>query len=68
MDKRFQVNPTQFISSRSRFVQHEYIISQKSKMPFLSLRFGQFCNFRPKVCFPHLDTKGLKSWHFHPAR
>ncbi|MFS7950402.1 putative MFS transporter superfamily [Helianthus anomalus] len=23
----------------------------RPKMPFSSLRFGQFCNFRPKVCF-----------------
>ncbi|MFS7962946.1 hypothetical protein Hanom_Chr08g00732441 [Helianthus anomalus] len=23
-------------------------------MPFSSLRFGYFCNFRPKVCFPYL--------------
>ncbi|MFS7982625.1 hypothetical protein Hanom_Chr10g00965051 [Helianthus anomalus] len=22
-----------------------------SKRPFLSLRFGQFCDFHPKVCF-----------------
>ncbi|MFS7957593.1 hypothetical protein Hanom_Chr07g00668171 [Helianthus anomalus] len=43
-------------------------ISIRSRMPFSSLRFGQFCNFRPKVFFPHLDPKGLKSCHFHPAR
>ncbi|MFS7958160.1 hypothetical protein Hanom_Chr07g00674901 [Helianthus anomalus] len=40
----------------------------ESKMSFSSLRFGQFCDFRPNVCFPHLDPKGLKSCHFHPAR
>ncbi|KAF5787607.1 hypothetical protein HanXRQr2_Chr10g0454691 [Helianthus annuus] len=47
-------------------------------MPFSSLRFGQFCDFCPKVSsflcfvtfvqrfvFPHLDPKGLKSCHFH---
>ncbi|MFS7924500.1 hypothetical protein Hanom_Chr03g00273261 [Helianthus anomalus] len=40
----------------------------KSKMPFSSLRFGQFCDFRPKVCFfAQLDPKGLKSCQFHPA-
>ncbi|MFS7951104.1 hypothetical protein Hanom_Chr07g00591011 [Helianthus anomalus] len=37
-------------------------------MHFSSSRFGQFCDFRPKVCFSHLDPKGLKSCHFHPAR
>ncbi|MFS7909599.1 hypothetical protein Hanom_Chr02g00096461 [Helianthus anomalus] len=21
-------------------------------MPFLSLRFGQFCDFHPNICFP----------------
>ncbi|MFS7916386.1 hypothetical protein Hanom_Chr02g00176531 [Helianthus anomalus] len=26
-------------------------------MPFSSLRFGQFCNFRPKVCFSALESK-----------
>ncbi|MFS8009679.1 hypothetical protein Hanom_Chr14g01287781 [Helianthus anomalus] len=41
--------------------------NKKSKMPFLSLRFGHFCDFRPRFVFPHLDTKGLTSCHFHPA-
>ncbi|KAJ0520330.1 hypothetical protein HanIR_Chr10g0458191 [Helianthus annuus] len=36
-------------------------------MSFLSLRFGKFCDFCPKVCFSNLDPKGLKSCHFHPA-
>ncbi|MFS8002228.1 hypothetical protein Hanom_Chr13g01199641 [Helianthus anomalus] len=36
-------------------------------MPFSPLRFGQSCNFRPKVCFRHMDPKGLKSCHFHSA-
>ncbi|KAF5774302.1 hypothetical protein HanXRQr2_Chr13g0598751 [Helianthus annuus] len=40
---------------------------KNSKMPFSSLRFCQFCDFRPKVFSPHLDPKGLKSCHFHPA-
>ncbi|KAJ0876281.1 hypothetical protein HanPSC8_Chr11g0486661 [Helianthus annuus] len=39
----------------------------KSKMPFLSLRFDQFCDFCPKFVFRHLDPKGLKSSNFHPA-
>ncbi|KAJ0913918.1 hypothetical protein HanPSC8_Chr06g0232701 [Helianthus annuus] len=38
-----------------------------SKMQFSSLRFGQFCNFRSKVCFSYMHPKGLKSCHFHPA-
>ncbi|KAJ0545603.1 hypothetical protein HanIR_Chr08g0351641 [Helianthus annuus] len=33
-------------------------------MSFSSLN----CDFRPKVCFSHLDPKGLKSCHFQPAR
>ncbi|MFS8027480.1 hypothetical protein Hanom_Chr16g01499181 [Helianthus anomalus] len=33
-------------------------------MPFPSLRFDQFCDFRQKVCFSHLDPKGLESCHF----
>ncbi|KAJ0906297.1 hypothetical protein HanPSC8_Chr07g0303921 [Helianthus annuus] len=28
-----------------------------SKMSFLSLRFGQFCDFRPKVCFSASESK-----------
>ncbi|MFS7906929.1 hypothetical protein Hanom_Chr01g00065011 [Helianthus anomalus] len=31
-----------------------------SKMPFSSLSFGQFCDFRPKVCFIRL----VNSIHF----
>ncbi|MFS7924042.1 hypothetical protein Hanom_Chr03g00267901 [Helianthus anomalus] len=26
-------------------------------MPFLSLRLGQFCDFRPKVCFSASGSK-----------
>ncbi|MFS8020710.1 hypothetical protein Hanom_Chr16g01418841 [Helianthus anomalus] len=26
-------------------------------MPFSSLRFGQFCDFRPKVCFNAFGSK-----------
>ncbi|MFS7889547.1 hypothetical protein Hanom_Chr00s000004g01608291 [Helianthus anomalus] len=26
-------------------------------MPFSSLRFGQFCNFRPKVCYSASGSK-----------
>ncbi|KAM0068866.1 hypothetical protein Hdeb2414_s0002g00077891 [Helianthus debilis subsp. tardiflorus] len=42
-----------------------------SKMPFSSLRFGtlaSFVTFVQRFVFPHLDPKGLKSCHFHPAR
>ncbi|MFS7912642.1 hypothetical protein Hanom_Chr02g00132311 [Helianthus anomalus] len=28
-----------------------------SKMSFLSLMFGQFCDFRPKVCFSASGSK-----------
>ncbi|KAJ0762885.1 hypothetical protein HanOQP8_Chr04g0166211 [Helianthus annuus] len=45
------------------FSDHMY----SSKMTFSSLRFGQFCDFRLKVCFSSLDPKGLKSCHFHLA-
>ncbi|MFS8033072.1 hypothetical protein Hanom_Chr17g01565121 [Helianthus anomalus] len=31
--------------------------TKKSKMPFSSLRFGQFCDFRPKVCFSASGSK-----------
>ncbi|KAJ0905855.1 hypothetical protein HanPSC8_Chr07g0298831 [Helianthus annuus] len=27
------------------------MLRSKFKMSFSSLRFGQFCDFRPKVCF-----------------
>ncbi|MFS7933497.1 hypothetical protein Hanom_Chr04g00380531 [Helianthus anomalus] len=43
------------------------MIKKLNKMPLSSLRFDQFCDLRPKVCFFHLDPKGLKSCHFHPA-
>ncbi|MFS7935321.1 hypothetical protein Hanom_Chr05g00402101 [Helianthus anomalus] len=33
---------------------------KKSKMPFLSLRFGQFCDFCPKVCFFTPGSKRFK--------
>ncbi|MFS7889755.1 hypothetical protein Hanom_Chr00s000005g01610761 [Helianthus anomalus] len=29
-------------------------------MPFSSLRFDQFCDFRPKVCFSASGSKRLK--------
>ncbi|MFS7950393.1 hypothetical protein Hanom_Chr07g00582661 [Helianthus anomalus] len=29
-------------------------------MPFSSLRFGQFCDFRPKVCFSSSGFKRFK--------
>ncbi|KAJ0873637.1 hypothetical protein HanPSC8_Chr11g0454791 [Helianthus annuus] len=29
-------------------------------MPFSSLRFGQFCDFRPKVCFSASGFKRFK--------
>ncbi|MFS7888281.1 hypothetical protein Hanom_Chr00s000001g01593091 [Helianthus anomalus] len=29
-------------------------------MPFSSLRFGQFCDFRPKVCFSASGSKRFK--------
>ncbi|MFS7973803.1 hypothetical protein Hanom_Chr09g00860941 [Helianthus anomalus] len=41
---------------------------EKFKMAFSSLRFGQFCDFRSKVCFSASGPKGLESCHFHPAR
>ncbi|KAJ0515758.1 putative ABC-type sulfate transporter [Helianthus annuus] len=31
--------------------------NNKSKMPFSSLRFAQFCDFRPKVCFSASGSK-----------
>ncbi|MFS7921889.1 hypothetical protein Hanom_Chr03g00242231 [Helianthus anomalus] len=33
------------------------LIFIKSKMPFSSLSFGQFCDFRPKVCFSASESK-----------
>ncbi|MFS7942634.1 hypothetical protein Hanom_Chr06g00490641 [Helianthus anomalus] len=38
-----------------------------SKMPFSSLRFGQFCDFRPKVCFSASRSKRFESSQFHMA-
>ncbi|MFS7988914.1 putative myosin ATPase [Helianthus anomalus] len=34
-----------------------YIPNILSKMPLLSLRFGQLCDFRPKVCFSAYGSK-----------
>ncbi|MFS7956612.1 hypothetical protein Hanom_Chr07g00656631 [Helianthus anomalus] len=34
--------------------------NQESTMPFSSLRFGQFCDFRPKVCFSASESKRLE--------
>ncbi|KAJ0798510.1 putative peroxisome membrane protein, Pex16 [Helianthus annuus] len=31
-----------------------------SRIPFSSLRFGQFCDFRPKVCFSAFGSKRFK--------
>ncbi|KAJ0842370.1 hypothetical protein HanPSC8_Chr14g0640841 [Helianthus annuus] len=36
---------------------------QERKMPFASLRFGYFCNFRPKVCF---SVPGSKRFEILP--
>ncbi|MFS8003773.1 hypothetical protein Hanom_Chr13g01217861 [Helianthus anomalus] len=36
----------------------------KSKMPFSSLRFGQFCNFHPKICFSAYGSKRFKILSF----
>ncbi|MFS7923239.1 hypothetical protein Hanom_Chr03g00258321 [Helianthus anomalus] len=33
-------------------------------MPFSSLRFGQFCDFRPKVCFSTSGSKRLEILSF----
>ncbi|MFS7999337.1 hypothetical protein Hanom_Chr12g01164851 [Helianthus anomalus] len=35
-------------------------INNQSKMPFSSLRFDQFCDFRPKVCFSASRSKGFE--------
>ncbi|MFS8025474.1 hypothetical protein Hanom_Chr16g01475381 [Helianthus anomalus] len=32
----------------------------KSKMRLSSMRYGQFCDFRPKVCFSTFVTKGFE--------
>ncbi|MFS7918693.1 hypothetical protein Hanom_Chr03g00204141 [Helianthus anomalus] len=34
-----------------------FIVFSLSKMPFLSLKFGQFCDFRLKVCFSTSRSK-----------
>ncbi|MFS7994539.1 hypothetical protein Hanom_Chr12g01107251 [Helianthus anomalus] len=34
-----------------------FIKAKKSKMPFLFLRFGQFCNFRLNVCVFASESK-----------
>ncbi|MFS8001187.1 hypothetical protein Hanom_Chr13g01187301 [Helianthus anomalus] len=34
---------------------------RKSKMSFLSFRFGQFCDFRPNVCFSAYGSKRFKT-------
>ncbi|MFS7992225.1 hypothetical protein Hanom_Chr12g01079761 [Helianthus anomalus] len=36
----------------------------KSKMSFSSLRFGQFCNFRLKVCFSSSGSKRFEIMSF----
>ncbi|MFS8013205.1 hypothetical protein Hanom_Chr14g01330061 [Helianthus anomalus] len=54
------------LSSKHDFF-NVHLVELKRENAISSLRFGEFCNFRPKVCFSHLDPKGLKSYHFHPA-
>ncbi|MFS7939632.1 hypothetical protein Hanom_Chr05g00454111 [Helianthus anomalus] len=39
----------------------------KSKMTFSSLRFVQFCDFHPKVCFSTTGFKKFEILPFHPA-
>ncbi|MFS8004636.1 hypothetical protein Hanom_Chr13g01228141 [Helianthus anomalus] len=44
-----------------------------SKMPFSSLRFGLFCDFRPKVCSKRFkilpfSSGSLTPFHFSPLR
>ncbi|MFS7900332.1 hypothetical protein Hanom_Chr04g00280871 [Helianthus anomalus] len=36
----------------------------KSKMPFSSLRFGQFCDFRTNVCFSAYGSKRFEILDF----
>ncbi|MFS7995986.1 hypothetical protein Hanom_Chr12g01124581 [Helianthus anomalus] len=36
-------------------------------MPFSSLRFGQFCDFRPKVCFSASGSKRFEILPFCSA-
>ncbi|KAJ0914881.1 putative tryptophan--tRNA ligase [Helianthus annuus] len=58
----------QIITNKTKEVTtSNFIYYIRSKMLFSSLGYGQFCDFRPKVCFLHLDPKGLKSCHFQPA-
>ncbi|KAJ0946374.1 hypothetical protein HanRHA438_Chr01g0003271 [Helianthus annuus] len=39
-----------------------------SKMPFRSVRFDQFCEFRPKVCFSTSGSKRFEILPFSSAR
>ncbi|MFS7907899.1 hypothetical protein Hanom_Chr01g00076941 [Helianthus anomalus] len=43
-------------------VQCHYIY--KRKMAFSSLRFGQFCDFRPKICFSAFGSKRFEKLPF----
>ncbi|KAF5817738.1 hypothetical protein HanXRQr2_Chr02g0056561 [Helianthus annuus] len=43
---------------------HKFYNIIESKMPFSSLRFGQFCDFRPKVCFFVSGSKRFKIMSF----
>ncbi|MFS7902523.1 hypothetical protein Hanom_Chr01g00012291 [Helianthus anomalus] len=43
---------------------HKFYNIIESKMPFSSLRFGQFCDFRPKVCFFVSGSKRFKIMPF----
>ncbi|KAJ0751983.1 putative formin, FH2 domain-containing protein [Helianthus annuus] len=43
---------------------HKFYNIIESKMPFSSLRFGQFCDFRAKVCFFVSGSKRFKIMPF----
>ncbi|MFS7909798.1 hypothetical protein Hanom_Chr02g00100011 [Helianthus anomalus] len=43
---------------------HNAYSNLKSKMPFSSLRFGYFCDFRPKVCFSASGSKRFENSSF----
>ncbi|MFS7956074.1 hypothetical protein Hanom_Chr07g00650281 [Helianthus anomalus] len=56
------------LETKNKYISLFFKIIIKSKMPFSSMRFGQFWDFHQRFVFPHLDPKGSKSCHFHPAR
>ncbi|KAJ0933658.1 hypothetical protein HanRHA438_Chr03g0098661 [Helianthus annuus] len=43
-------------------------MSKLSKIPFSSLRFGQFCEFRPKICIFAFGFKRFEILPFSSAR